>query len=873
MKFWLGRRREETEAALDKELRFHLEERAAAWRAEGLTESEARRRVRQEFGGLEQVREECRDVRPGEWLARLAREVRYAAREARKQPAATATVVLTVAICIAVNTAVFAVVDSVLLRPLPYAGADRLIAMINQYPNAGISDQDGSSAGDYVDRAGQMPAVAEHALYRPISLPVSRNETPVQTDGLSVTPSFFPLLRVRAAGGRLFTTEEAEIGKHQVAVLTAGLRRELFGDGEAVGQTVRISGQTYTVVGVLADGFRFVSPGIRFFVPIALNERDRRARHANNFRYIGRLREGATVEQAQAQVNALNVRLEEEQPELRELLRNAAFRTDVKEWQSWLVHRTKTNLKLLWAGAMLVLLAGAVNLAGLSLARAHTKGREMATRLALGATRRDLLRQSLLEGTAPALLGGVLGMAAGAALLPFADGILPLSGADIRPGWLVTAYALGGALAAGAFAGFIGLAPLRGMAIAGTLRDGARGGTQRGTAMRRAFVIAQVAVAFVLVAGAGLLTASVQALWQVNPGFRMDQVWTASAYLPAAGYGSVDGQRAALERATEAVRRVPGVTMAGGGSEPPYQKNYDDGVVMAEGYTMRPGESVISPVQLRVGPGYLETLGVAPLLGRLIEARDRRESERVIVIDEKLARRFWPGENPLGRRMYFPNSPGEERVWMTVVGVVRSIRLQDPSGEGNPNGVYYVPWDQSPRRGMSLVWRGREDSVAAVRRTLEQALPGSAVFHVYSMTERQQLTMVPREMAQQLTLGFAGVAVLLSTIGLHGFLAFLVAQRRREIGIRLAIGCQPGGIYRLFIQDGAVLVGIGLLLGMGAAAGLRQWVTASLYGMGATEPAVLAGGAVLLAFVSLAAVSVPAWRAARIDPAAVLGDS
>jgi len=863
--------RREQEAALEKELRFHIEERVRDLMQSGMPEQEARRRVRLEFGGMEQVQEQCRDVRRGRRWERWAKDFQYALRTLRKSPGAAATMILTVTVCVAVNTGVFTVVDSLLLRPLPFEDADRLVAMTNLYPKAGMIDQDGSAAGDYIDRDGTLPAIREQALYRFVTHPVDRGGTPNQMRGLAVTPSFLPLLRVRPALGRQFTENEGVIGKHRVVILTEAARREMFGDGEVLGQQVRISGQPYTVAGVLPRAFRFMAADVRYLIPIALTDEEKRGRHANGYRYLARLRDGATVQEAQSQVDALNAQLLERLPTLKELLVNAGFRTHVKELQPFVVRKIRNSLQLLWAGALLVLLVGAVNVAGLALARASSRKREMATRIALGATRGDLVRQCVLENVMPASIGGLLGAAGGVIALRLLNYDLLPGAAEIRPEAVVLLYAMCGALFAGVLAGLASLVPLRGMELARAMHDGSRGGTTRSIHLRRVFVVAQVSLAFVLLNSAGVLTASIRELWRVNPGFRIEDVWTASTYLPSANYPEGADLRAAMDRIVQGTAALGGVAIAGGGSAAPFADDYDDNVVMAEGYVMKPGESAISPVRLRITPGYLETFGIQLVQGRVFDARDRSDAARVVMVDERLAARFWPGQNPVGRRMYYPGDQPKDG--FIVVGVVRTVRLEDLSGAGNQNGVYYIPWAQGPARAMTIAWRGRAESVAALRSEFARLVPGAALFDVRSMEERQELTLAARRAAQAMVLVFAGVAVLLTAIGVNGLLAFLVTQRRREIGIRMAIGCRPAGVYGMFLREGLVLVSIGLVVGFGAATALRPWIANQLYGVGALEPAVLAVVLGLIAGISMTAISFPAWRAARVDPVSVLGEA
>ncbi|MBI4905474.1 MAG: ABC transporter permease [Acidobacteria bacterium] len=863
--------RERVERDLGRELDFHVEERVSDLMKSGLDEEAARKKVRQEFGVVAHVREECADARSGRWLELLLRDLKHSLRGLRKQPVAALTTILTVAICVAVNTAVFTVVDSMLIRPLPLPDADRLVSMTNQYPKAGIHDQDSSAAGDYWDREGKLAAVSSHALYQPVAYPVDRGERPAHVNGMRVTPSLFSVLRVRPAQGRLFSESESEPGKDGVVILSDGFSKQMFGGSQAEGRELRISGRPYTVVGVLPAGFRFVDANTRFFVPLALSPQEKRGRHANNYRYIARLKDEATVAQAQAQVDALNARLLDDTPALKPLLLDAGFRAGVHPLQPWLMRRVRSSLSLLWAGALLVLVVGATNLAGLSLARAHARLPEFATRIALGATRTDVVRQALLDGVTPALQGGCIGVFGGSMALRLFDHELLPGAAEIALSPVIVAYALGGAVFAGILAGAVALIPLRRLDSRPGIQSASKGSTPRVARLRRAFVVTQTALAFLLLNAAGTLTASIKELLRVDPGFRVNDVWTASTYLPGATLPQASDLRLAMERITLGLRGLPGVEVAGGGSALPFSNDYDDNVIFAEGYTMRPGESAISPIRIRLSPGYLETIGVAAIKGRIFDGRDANDSARVVIVDERLAHRFWPNQNPVGRRMYYPGAPPSER--LTVVGVVPSIRLEDLSGAGNPNGLYYTPWSQSASRRLSLVWRGGPETVASVRNAFSRWAPGSALFEVRSMRERQELTLAARRTAQSLLLAFAGVAVLLTAVGINGLFAFLVMQRHREIGIRLAIGSRPSDVFRLFLSDGAGLIAVGLILGLVAATILKPLVAGQFYGVAAIEPLVFAGTCVSIALISLIAISLPAIRAARVDPIRTLREN
>ena len=857
--------RKKRESDLERELRFHLEEREADLMARGATREEARRRARVEIGGVEQVREGCRDVRPFQWAERALGETTFAIRGMRRNPLSTLAVVLTIAMCVAVNTAVFTVVDSLLLRPLPFADADELITMVNLYPRAGVTDQDGgASSGDLFDRKGSMPAVAEHALYHFFAFPIDRGGVPVQVRGIGVSPGFLPLLRVRPSEGRLFTEEESEPGKGNVVLITAGFARELFGEQSATGKRIRLGNCDCLIAGVLPPSFRFVTPEIQYLLPLSLGAYEKQSRHSNNYGYIGRLRPGATVAQAQAQVDAVNARVVESLPALRELLTNAGFHTLVAPLQGWLVRSVRPSLQLLWIGATLVLFIGAVNVAGLSLARSSARVRETATRVALGGTRRDIAVHCLFENLIPSIIGAGLGVCAGWLALGGLNRALLPRVAAIEMSGMIVAYACGAALLAGVVAGVAAMMPARILHLSAAIADGGRGGTARFSLARRLLVVVQIGLAFVLLQSAALLTATLRELGRVDPGYRVTEVMTASTYANS-NYADL---QTSIERARTAMAAIPGVVSVSAGSEAPLSEGFDDNVVMAEGYTMKQGESAISPIRLHVLPGYFETLGIRLVRGRTFDERDRAQSEEAVIVDERLANRFWPGEDAVGRKLYYPGQAEKTR---TVVGVVGAARMQNLDGTGNPNGVYYVSWAQAPTRRVTFVWRGSPSTVDAVRKEFTRNVPGAALFDIRSMTERQELTLAMRRTAHVLAVVFALTAVLLAAVGVHGLLAFFVEQRRREIGIRMAVGCEPSGIFSMFVRDGLVLAALGLAAGATLSMALRNWIAGHLYGVGAMDPAVVALSVALIVAVAGVSTAAPAWRAARLDPVRVLG--
>ena len=382
-----------------------------------------------------------------------------------------------------------------------------------------------------------------------------------------------------------------------------------------------------------------------------------------------------------------------------------------------------------------------------------------------------------------------------------------------------------------------------------------------------------------LLVGAGLLLASFQKLLGVDPGFRTQGVLTASIAAPRAKYPGDQELRVLNHRLQEAVRRIPGVAVAGTTSTIPFGDNHSDSVIFAEGYQMKPGESVISPRQVVVTPGYFEAMQTALERGRFFEERDTETSSPVVIVDERLARHFWPDRDPVGRRMYQPQNESnllktdEHTRWITVVGVVRNMMLDDLDGSGSPVGTYYFPYSQQPSRGFTLALKTSAETgtvVRAIRSGISGVDPELALFDIRTMDQRAQLSLTPRKTAMLLALGFGGVALFLSAVGIYGVLAYLVSQRRREIGIRMALGSTAAGIVRLVLGEGLTLVGTGLALGVAGAVLLRRAVESQVYGVSPLDPLVLAAVTTVLATVALAACGLPARRAMLVDPVVVL---
>jgi predicted permease len=818
-------------------------------------------------------------------MENLIRDIKHGVRSLLRDKGFAATVVLTLGICIAAYTATFAIVHSVLLRPLPGPNADAIVLMSNQYPKAGVTDQSISSVPDYYDRLRVVTALQEQAMFDQTDMTLEVSGRAEQVRGMEVTPSFFKLVGIPPARGRAFTTEEGEIGSEHEVILSHALWQQLYGgDLSAIGREMRLGGTPFTIVGVMPRDFVFVNPEVRFWVPLAFSAEQKTQYHNNNWNHIGRLRRGATLAQVQAQINALNAANLERFPAFKDILINAGFYTRVEPLQHMLVKDVEGALYLLWGGAVFVLLIGGLNIASLALARWSVRSKEVATRLALGAGRTQLSRQLIVENVLLAGAGGIAGVLLGTALLRALAtiGLEQFPRAyEVRIDGTVILVSLGLALAVGVLVGLVPLASAFKVNLSGMLRDGGRTGTSgaRTHRLRQSLVGAEIGLAFVLLAGAGLLLASFRHLLAVDPGFTSKGVVTASTNAPQSRYRGDGELRILMNRALDSIRPLPGVAAAGATTGIPFANNYSDSVILAEGHEMKPDESMISPHRLVVTPGYFETMNIVLIRGRYFEDRDNENAAPVVIVDERLARHFWPNRDPIGQRMYQPENPKDPTKtdvntrWFRVVGVVRSVRLEDLAGSKGPSGAYYFPYAQDPSRDYTLAVRtaGEAGGVArAVRTAVAQIDPELALFDVKTMGERATLSMASRRASLMLALAFGSVALFLSAIGIYGVLAYLVAQRRREIAIRVALGSTGAAVVRLVLREGLVLVAIGLAAGFAGAAALQKAVASQIYGVRPLDPLVLGGVTVLLGMIALAACAAPVRRATRVDPIEVL---
>ena len=821
-------------------------------------------------------------------MDRLWQDIRVSLRGLWKDRAFTLTTVATLALCLAANVAIFAVVDGVLLKPLPFDRPDQLVSLHNAYPGAGVSVAD-NGVPDYYDRLQALTALESLAMYRQAGVTVGGDRGQAERLlALTVTPSFFGVLRVNAHRGRVFTEDEAEPGQDQKVVLTYGYWQRAFGGQEAViGQSLRVNGVAMPIVGVLPPDFRFIDPDIQLMRAVAFTAEDRAddQRHSNNWQQLGRLKPGASVAQVQSQLDALNAANLERFPNLKQILLNARFRTEARPFQEYLVGETARTLTLLWGGVLLVLVIGCVNVTNLVLVRSTARMRELATRHALGASFARLARQSFTESTIVAALGGVVGLVLGWWALASAPVLgldqLPRSteiGIDLR----VVGFTLALVAAVGAVMAALPVGALRRINLAQVVREEGRSGTatRKARFVRRALVMSQVAFALMLLIGAGVMVASLQKILAVDPGFRAEGVLTGMINAPASRYAEDSELRALTGRLLDRVRALPGVQSAGFSSTIPFSGNNSDSVILAEGYQMAPGESVISPNSVSVSDGYFETMGARLVAGRFFTEGDIEERRRVIVIDDRLARKFWPDGSAVGKRMFQPESaeklleqPADDRM-LTVIGVIADMRLASPvDGVNQRHGAYYFPYRQRPTRGLGLAVRTSGEPKAigeSVRRAIAEVDPELPLFNIRTMAERTSEVLVDRRTPTFLATGFSIVALFLAAIGIYGVLAYQVSQRRREIGIRMALGAGAPRIFQLVLNEGALIVSAGVALGLGGAFFLRRAIESLLYGVSAMDAAVVGMVATLLMAVAVIACVIPARRAARTDPTVAL---
>jgi predicted permease len=802
-------------------------------------------------------------------------DIRYAIRALRKQPLFTLVAVLTLALGIGANTAIFSLLYQLLLRPLPYPDADRLVFVWNTYPLMGLP-QASVSIPDYIDRKTQAPAIEDATLFTGGSANLADGGQPEQVRSLMVTPSFFTTLQRQPILGRGFTEDEARPDADNFVILSYGLWQSRFGgDRSLVGRDIRMNGEAYRVVGVMGADFRLTND-VGVYVPFAFTPQQMsdQARGNEFSQMIARLKPGASIEQLNSQMKMIVERNLERLPQRQAFARSSGFGGFAVAIRQQLVGEARTPLYALQGVVLAVLLIACANVANLLLMRATGRYRELAIRTTLGAGQWRLVRQMVTEGVVLSSLGALGGLALGwsgvRALVALSSGQVPgIAETSLHPAVLLFTLAI--AVLTGLVFGVVpAVSVIRGNTSSLLKDDATRGSASRTTTfVRSTLVIVETALALMLLVGAGLLIKSFGRLLDVNPGFSSERVLTAGIALPASRYPDAATRSAFWTRLLEKARAIPGVTAAGLTSNLPLSGNVSSGSYSIVGYTPGPSEAAPHGRQEVVGGDYFRTMQIPVVQGRVFSDSDTAESQRVVVIDQYLVNRYFANRSPIGQEIQRGQGPQGRYTIVGVVGTINAIDLAQPVTKER----LYYPIAQQARQGMALVLKSALEPsqlVAQVRSAVQAIDPEQPLANVRSMDEWVSRSLEGRRTPMVLFVLFGVVALLLSAIGIYGVLAFNVAQRVREFGIRQALGANSQAILSLVFKQGLTTAGTGLVIGLLASYGLSRYLETLLFGVQARDWMVFSIVTILLFAVATLACYIPARRATRIDPIVAL---
>jgi putative ABC transport system permease protein len=827
------------------------------------------------------------------FVSELGQDVRYGLRMLVKKPTFTIVAVLTLALGVGANTAIFSIVDAVLLRSLPYRDPDRLVRIFFNEPGVGLRDVKFSKPelDDLQARSGVFEDVT------PIfegSENLTGTEKPERLEAVNASLSYLSMLGVTAQIGRLFGPQDFVPGFAPVIVISDGLWRRSYGaDPSVIGRTIRLDGDPKTIIGVLPRGFRHPGPttsgdvekigGIGFSAAFPPPIRGTRILRSG----IGRLKPGLTLAQAQARLTAMAAQLRHEFPS--DYPPEAQWTIEIQSLQETLVGRVRPMLLVLLGAVILIVFIVSLNIANLLLARASGRQQEMAVRLALGASPGRMVRQLLTESMLLSLIGGAAGIATAVGTLGFILRFVPSNVPrlnEVRIDWVVLAFALLISILTGLVFGLAPALHSARVALSSAIREGARGsgyGTKTGR-LRDVLIVSELAFAVILMVGAGLLLRTLRDLLQENPGFNPTHVVTANTWLGNPDDPKVDPYRGILGKVTfdrELLRRmkaIPGVELAAITSALPTTNSNANAVggLAIEGFAIedQPVESSqdLSAERIRISPDYFKVLQATLLRGRSFTEGDEDGKPLVAVIDESTARKYWPSGDPLGRRVRFGKDPTQP--WTTVVGIIKDIKHDGLDIDGVPH--IYVSVYQDASKQVSVALRTSlpvtqlEPQIRREIQSIDSRLP---VFNVSSMNDILDRSLASRRFAADLVGGFAGLAVLLASIGIYGLLAYLVGQRSREIGIRMAMGARRGDILRLFLHKGVALAGVGIVAGLVVSASTASIMASLLYGVRPHDPAVFLIVPLLLFATAVLASYLPARRATKVDPLIALREA
>jgi predicted permease len=813
--------------------------------------------------------ENFRKRRGGNMFADLIQDMRYSLRMLRKSPGFTVLVVLTLALGIGGNTAIFSFVNDALLEPLPYREPDRLVMVWENTPGQPHSESI-VAAPNYLDWEKQNDVFERMAIFEFLQYNISGPGDPEVVNGLRVSSGLFDMLGVQPMMGRTFTKEEEAPGKDHVVVLSYGLwQRRYAADRSILGEAIRVNQENYTVIGVMPQGFAFPELPQKLWVPIGFNEADR-SRESHSFFVSARLKPGVTFEQARSEMDAIGLRLAQAYPDV-----NHGDSATITPMRDLFLDDFRQVMLTLLLAVGFVLLIACVNIANLLLARGSSRRKELALRAALGASGSRIFRQMMTESILLSAIGGVAGVALALGISPLLLKIMPGSLKNIpfrdisaiHPDIRVLAFTLGIALFTGILFGIVPALHAYGIAPGESLKEaGSRGNSGgSGRRAREALVVAEVALALTVLVSAGLMITSMRRLLAVSPGFNPNGLLTMEMALPQKDFYGPPTRPLFCQQMEERVGQLPGVVSVSAISQLPM----NGGASRAVTFEGRPEPGPADHVGTGYGivcPNYFHTMGIPLIAGREFTAQDSLRAPGAAIITARFRERFFPNEDPIGKR--FKLAPyQDEAPWQTVIGVVGNVHQQ-----GLDKKVLtqvYLPYSQAAWPSMEIVVRAESNTAAltaSVRKALGEVVPEQAVTDTVMMDQIVENSVGPRKFPTLLLSGFALVALVLTAIGVYGVVSYGVAQRTHEIGIRMALGAQAARIYKLIARQAMIPVLVGVVVGAGAALALSKFLQNQLYSVRATNPFVLCSAALLLIAVAALACFVPARRACRVDP-------
>ncbi|MFP5264634.1 MAG: ABC transporter permease [Blastocatellia bacterium] len=803
----------------------------------------------------------------------LIQDVRYGVRTLLKNPGFSAIAVIALTLGIGANSAIFSVVNAVLLKPLPFADPDRLVLLWHSYPALKL-DAPVSGKG-FIDYKQQSDIFEEAGVATGWNVNLTESGEPERIQGRAVSAGFFPTLKVEAARGRLFSVEDDQPEHDRVVVLTDGLWKRRFGsDPSIVGKTLTLNGNSFTVIGVLPAGIQFdtLGQGVEMYTPVALTPQQMESRGNEWLLMLARLKPGVTLAQARAQMATIAGRIKEQEPEAYP----ADWSVTVQSLNERVVGDIRPHLLVLLGAVGFVLLIACANVANLLLARAASRQKEIAIRTALGASRGRLIRQLLTESVLLAVVGGGLGLLLALwgvdVLVTVNRNNIPRAGEiSIDPG--VVGFTLALSLLTGIL---FGLAPALQASKTGlneTLKEGGRGSTGGGRQrrVRGYLVVAEIALALVLLVGAGLMIKSFMRLLDVDPGFRTQNVLTMQLALPGTKYREAHQVRAFYQQALEQIKALPGVESAAAISNLPLSGSISSGSFQIEGRPpIAPGEATPHSDRRVVTQDYFQAMAIPLMRGRYFTDQDSADSKPVVIIDETMARIYWPDEDPIGKRLSWSSNNGNP-VWAEIVGLVGAVKHLGL--DAAVRGQLYMPHNQRPSSAMYMVIRtsARPEGVAgAVKSAIQIVDKDQPVYNIKTMEEYLSGSVAKSRLTLLLFGIFGAVALILAAVGLYGVMSYSVTQRTHEIGIRMALGAKQTDVLRLVVGDGMLLTAVGVGAGLAAALALTRLMSSLLYGVNATDSVTFVVISLVLTGVALVACYIPARRASKVDPMVAL---